>query len=79
MPGHISLTRTSYRSYASPTQTSTPLSMSDDEIPASPDAGARPAPGMLTEGPNARSKTISTADGDDTFGVCPAHTSWGGS
>ena len=27
-------------------------------------------PGGLSDGPNARSKSVTVADGDDTFGVC---------
>jgi len=69
MPLLTPVTPTSYRAYTSPAQTSTPLSMSDDDTFSSPEPHSRPAPGMLTEGPNARSKTISTADGDDTYGV----------
>lgn len=31
-------------------------------------AGAQ-GPGLFSEGPNARSKTVTVADGDDTYGV----------
>jgi hypothetical protein len=29
----------------------------------------RPGPGLFSDGPNARSKTVTVADGDDTYGV----------
>lgn len=42
--------------------------MSDaDSSPASPEAPRRP--GGLSEGPNARSKSVTVASGEDTFGV----------
>ncbi|WVR03065.1 hypothetical protein IAU60_000054 [Kwoniella sp. DSM 27419] len=57
---------------ASPAQTSTPISMSDHESPvASPEVVSRP--GGFTEGPNARSKSVTVADGEDTFGVLNRH------
>ncbi|KAK8844767.1 hypothetical protein IAR55_006617 [Kwoniella newhampshirensis] len=55
-----------------PPQTTTPVSMSDaDSIASSPDMPRRP--GGLSDGPNARSKTVTVADGDDTFGVLNRH------
>ncbi len=57
--------------YTSPTQTATPLSMSDAEVASSPETAesSLKRPGGLSEGPNARSKSITTAEGDDTYGV----------
>ncbi|WRT63225.1 uncharacterized protein IL334_000128 [Kwoniella shivajii] len=56
----------------SPQQTTTPISMSDYESPSnSPEMPRRP--GGLSDGPNARSKTISVADGEETFGVLNRH------
>lgn len=59
--------------YSSPTQTATPLSMSDADV-SSPEPSGDPSsslkrPGGLSDGPNARSKSVTTAEGDDTFGV----------
>jgi protein phosphatase PTC1 len=46
-----------------------------DVDPSSPDPPMntkRPGPGgLFTEGPNARSKSVTVADGHDTFGVSP--------
>jgi len=66
------------RSSNSPPQTATPTAMSDAD-PSSPDAvvntrrpGPAPSPGpggLFTEGPNARSKSVTVSDGHDTFGV----------
>ncbi|WVN88535.1 uncharacterized protein L203_103746 [Cryptococcus depauperatus CBS 7841] len=48
-------------------QTTTPTSISDmDSSPASPEVTRRP--GGLSEGPNARSKTVTMAEGENTFG-----------
>ncbi|WWD22679.1 hypothetical protein CI109_107172 [Kwoniella shandongensis] len=55
-----------------PPQTTTPLSISDTESAlSSPEIPRRP--GGLSDGPNARSKTVTVADGDDTFGVLNRH------
>ncbi|WVF66559.1 hypothetical protein IAT40_001299 [Kwoniella sp. CBS 6097] len=55
-----------------PQQTTTPTSISDHESPASsPDMIKRP--GGLSEGQNARSKSVTVADGVDTFGVLNRH------
>ncbi|WWC97553.1 hypothetical protein V866_004437 [Kwoniella sp. B9012] len=56
----------------SPQQTTTPTSISDYDSPAnSPEMPKRP--GGLSDGPNARSKTVTVADGEDTFGVLNRH------
>nr|XP_019048209.1 protein phosphatase [Kwoniella bestiolae CBS 10118]OCF27139.1 protein phosphatase [Kwoniella bestiolae CBS 10118] len=56
----------------SPQQTTTPTSISDYDSPAtSPEMPKRP--GGLSDGPNARSKTITVADSEDTFGVLNRH------
>ncbi|WWC57603.1 uncharacterized protein I303_100135 [Kwoniella dejecticola CBS 10117] len=56
----------------SPQQTTTPTSISDYDSPAnSPEMPRRP--GGLSDGPNARSKTITVADSGDTFGVLNRH------
>jgi len=73
---HVLTTRTPN----SPPQTATPTSMSDadpsspDPVPSTrrpnPNVGPSPGPGgLFTEGPNARSKSVTVADGHDTFGV----------
>lgn len=64
-----------YRSYSadSPsTTTETPGVMSDIDSPPPQDTTHPKRPGGFSDGPNARSKTITMADGDDTFGV--SHT-----
>jgi hypothetical protein len=48
---------------------------SPDPVPSTrrpnPNVGPSPGPGgLFTEGPNARSKSVTVADGHDTFGVC---------
>jgi protein phosphatase PTC1 len=48
---------------------------SPDPVPntrrPNPNLGPSPGPGgLFTEGPNARSKSVTVADGHDTFGVC---------
>jgi len=73
---HVLTTRTPN----SPPQTATPTSMSDadpsspDPVPSTrrPNPNVAPSPGpggLFTEGPNARSKSVTVADGHDTFGV----------
>lgn len=47
--------------------TTTPLSMSDVETPSPAAETKRPA--GLSDGPNARSKAVTTADGPETYGV----------
>jgi hypothetical protein len=47
---------------------------SPDPVPntrrPNPNVGPSPGPGgLFTEGPNARSKSVTVADGHDTFGV----------
>ena len=47
---------------------------SPDPVPSTrrpnPNVGPSPGPGgLFTEGPNARSKSVTVADGHDTFGV----------
>jgi protein phosphatase PTC1 len=61
------------RGYTSPTQTTTPTSLSDADSPPSAN-NDQPTPmlkrpGGLSEGPNARSKSVTVAEGDDTYGV----------
>ncbi|WVQ82901.1 hypothetical protein IAT38_005037 [Cryptococcus sp. DSM 104549] len=57
--------------------TTTPTSISDngddadDRSPLSPDMPRRP--GGFSDGPNARSKSVTVAEGDDTFGVLNRH------
>ncbi|KAL7420358.1 mgpp2cl-1, protein phosphatase 2C-like protein 1 [Cryptotrichosporon argae] len=51
----------------SPPQTTTPSSI------ASEDAGEMKRPGGLAESPNARSKSVTVADGVDTFGALNQH------
>ncbi|WWC90182.1 uncharacterized protein L201_005115 [Kwoniella dendrophila CBS 6074] len=57
----------------SPQQTTTPTSISDtSDSPAnSPEMPRRP--GGFSDGPNARSKTVTVADGEETFGVLNRH------
>jgi len=50
--------------------TTTPTSMSDMDSPSPADTKR---PGGLSDGPNARSKTITVADGINTFGVLNRH------
>ncbi|OWZ58350.1 protein phosphatase [Cryptococcus neoformans 125.91] len=57
---------------ASPQHTTTPTSMSDaDSSPTSPEAPRRL--GGFSEGPNARSKSVTVASGEDTFGALNCH------
>lgn len=63
-----------------PPTTETPGSMSDAESaggstdPSSAGSmGAKRAGGLFSEGPNARSKSVTVADGDDTYGVSSLH------
>lgn len=71
----------------SPVKTTTPLSMSESESSSPPPAGSGnesgglglssmmglKRPGGFSDGPNARSKSVTVADGDDTFGVLNRH------
>jgi hypothetical protein len=72
------------RSSISPPQTATPTSMSDiDNSPEpvgttgteSKRPGPGPAAGLFTEGPNARSKSVTVADGGHTYGVSRTYLS----
>lgn len=68
--GGIAATPTA--SATSPLQTTTPLSISDNEsFDSSPDMPRRP--GGFSEGPNARSKSVTVATEDNTFGVLNQH------
>ena len=65
--------------HSSPVQTTTPTSISDTDDPRSPTdslsadppslSGSMKRSGGLSDGPNARSKSVTVAEGDDTFGV----------
>lgn len=66
----------SITSGGSPVQTATPTSMSDidpSSPPSSLHSGMPKRPGALSEGPNARSKSVTVADGMDTFGALNCH------